>query len=256
MPWIQISKLPTPPPLRSNNIPLLKGKIQFFGMKLLLPVESFASQMAPYTIVCGDRWKDGGHYTLAILFHKMVGQIVLDQTYFCYKNFWDSTVYTRGTEQDLVWVWILPFSPSRTNWNFSWRPYIWVLKVSLPPTPQLKLLMENFDFRHIEPHFWQWRIQAPILLFSIRHCLCCLIFLLPVSKKESHWLSQQDCKFGPGFSLSQPQPDSASASPCAWISYLKWFHICFSCAVSLIKPIINTFTGNLAGYCFIQEICT
>ena len=47
-----------------------------------------------------------------------------------------------------------------------------------------------------------------------------------------------------GFSPSQPQPDSASASPCAWISYLECFHVCFFCAVSLIKTIIN--------YCYWQ----
>ena len=37
---------------------------------------------------------------------------------------------------------------------------------------------------------------------------------------------------------------SASASPWAWISYLEYFHVCFSCAVSLIKTIIN--------YCYWQ----
>ena len=47
-----------------------------------------------------------------------------------------------------------------------------------------------------------------------------------------------------GFSLSQPQPDSASASPCAQISYLECFHVCFFCLVSLIKTIIN--------YCYWQ----
>ena len=44
-----------------------------------------------------------------------------------------------------------------------------------------------------------------------------------------------------GFSPFQPQPDSASASKCAWISYLECFQVCFSYAVdlSLIKTIIN-----------------
>ena len=38
---------------------------------------------------------------------------------------------------------------------------------------------------------------------------------------------------------------SASASPCAWISYLECFQACFSFAVSLIKNIIN--------YCYWQS---
>ena len=48
-----------------------------------------------------------------------------------------------------------------------------------------------------------------------------------------------------GFSPSQPQPDSASASPCAWISYLECIHVCFTYAVSLVKTIIN--------YCYWQS---
>ena len=37
---------------------------------------------------------------------------------------------------------------------------------------------------------------------------------------------------------------SASASRCAWISYLECFHVCFSCSASLIKTIIK--------YCYWQ----
>ena len=32
---------------------------------------------------------------------------------------------------------------------------------------------------------------------------------------------------------------SAMASPCAWISYLECFHVCFSYAVNLIKTTMN-----------------
>ena len=83
------------------------------------------------------------------------------------------------------------------------------------------------------------RINTVQVSEALKYCVCVCVCACVCA--DYTWLF---LRYQAVFSPSQPQPDSASATPCARILYLECFHVCFSCAVSLIKMIIN--------YCYWQ----